>query len=129
MKTERNALIVLLASIAATMQAWGWKGVCMFGLLLAFLAFLIAWGDLNPVQQAADHVVAPVGRSVGILASRCPGGWDDLSERGIDTPVFVCAKGNWRVILKPDGKTFSHAVQLDTPGAVIIEDSTKVPGW
>ena len=102
---------------------WGW----VLAILLA--GFAIAYVGVNPVQQAADHVAAPVARSVGVLASRCPSGWDDLSDRGDHVQVFICAQDKWRVILKPDGKSFDHAVQLDTPGAEIIYDPSMVPNW
>ena len=119
----------LLLAILANIRAAGREGGVWLALIVAAAALFLAWLAFNPVEEVADHVVAPVGRSVGVLASRCPGGWDDLSERVGDAEVFICARANWRVILKPDGKTFDHAVELNRPGAEIVEDATKVPGW
>ena len=122
--------VALVIAILEHIRAAGREGGWALALIVAVAALFLAWlAAVNPVQQAADHVVAPVGRSVGILASRCPGGWDDLSERVGDAEVFICAKGNWRVILKPDGKTFDHAVELNRPEAEIIEEAGRVPGW
>ena len=122
---KRAAIVAIIESIRAA----GREGCVYLALIVAIAALVLAWLAVNPVQQAADHVVAPVGRSVGILESRCPGGWDDISQRGVDTPVFVCAKGSWRVVLGPAGKTFQYAVELNRPGAEIIYDAGRVPGW
>ena len=97
--------------------------------LVAVIAALAAAAWLfNPVQTLGEQT-ADVARDVGILPSRCPTGWDDKSEGADHAQIFVCAKGSWRVVLKPDGKTFNHAVELDRPGAVIIYDEAVVPGW
>lgn len=105
------------------------EGGIWLSLIVAFAALILAAYAFNPIEVVEQEIAAPVGRSVGVLSSRCPGGWDDLSTWGDHAEVFICAKGNWRVTLNPDGKTFSHAVQLDTPGAEIIFDPAKVPGW
>lgn len=104
---------------------YGW----LLALLVGLMALVLAAWVSNPVEEGADHVAAPVARSVGILPSRCHDGWEDKSDGALDTKVFICAKGNWRVILKPDGKTPDHAVELDKPGAEIIYDMSQVPGW
>ena len=121
--------VAILLAILEHIRAAGREGGIWLALIVAIAALFFAWLAFNPVEQAAEGVVVPVGRSVGILESRCPGGWDDISQRSVDTPVFVCAKANWRVVLKPDGKTFDYAVELDRPAAEIIYDAERVPGW
>lgn len=104
------------------------NGGWLLALAVALLALAVAAWLANPVEEAADHVVAPVAREAGILPSRCPSGWKDTTERDEHTRVFSCLKDDWLVILDQDGK-FQHAVQLDTPGANFVFDSTQVPGW
>ena len=103
---------------------YGW----LLALGVALAAFLMAWLATNPVEEAADHVVAPGGRSVGFGSQLCPDGWENTSSASLDAPVKSCTKGNWVVVLKSDG-SFSHGVELNKPGVQIIYDESKVLGW
>ena len=109
-------------------EAGPW-GVSLLALAVGIMALASAAWLANPLQEAADHVAVPVARSVGLVQGRCPSGWSDESMGADHAQVYVCAKGDWRVILHPDGKTFGHAVELNKPGAQIIYAPEQVPGW
>ena len=51
---------------------FGWA----LALVVAIGAFGLAWQVANPLEEAVDHGVAPVGRSIGVLDTRCNDGWD-----------------------------------------------------
>ena len=104
---------------------YGW----LLTLVVSVVALASAAWLANPVEQAADHVAVPVARSVGLVQGRCHSGWSDEFTGGDHALVYVCARGNWRVVLLPDGKTFDHAVELNKPGAQIIYDEAIIPGW
>lgn len=105
---------------------------------LSLLALIVASAALwfavaaiyNPYDTAAD-IVHDVAQG-----NTCPSGWRDTSVDDTHTPVRKCERdedgdgpiGPWVVVLTSEGN-FSHGVQLDTPGATIIEDPTLVPKW
>ena len=107
---------------------WGWKTTLLLALAMSALALALAWQAFNPVEEAADRVVAPVARSVGILQGLCPSGWEDVSARDEHARVRSCESNGWLVILDQEGK-FEHGFQLDKPGALFVFDSGQVPGW
>lgn len=91
-------------------------------------AFLVAAFVFNPIEEAEDHVAAPVAESLGITQGRCPDGWKDTSEEDEHTIVKSCQRGRWIVILDERNR-FQHGFQVDTPGAEFVFDSRLVPGW
>jgi hypothetical protein len=95
---------------------------------MTLMALVFAWLAVNPVEEAADHVAAPVASSLGLTNKLCPAGWKEASSSDEHARILSCEKGGWLVVLKED-ESFSHAVQLDTPGSVIIFDESAVPGW
>ena len=102
---------------------WGW----MFTGALA--AFAIAYAVLNPVQQAADHVAAPVARSVGIIEGQCPNGWD-FNSFADHAAQQTCTKGSIAVTLTPYTKFANYGI--DTKGgadAPMIIPCSRIPGW
>ena len=108
----------------AAFANYGWA----VALVVAALALVLAWQAFNPVEEAADRVVAPVARSVGLLSGQCPGGWEDRSARDEHARVRSCERNGWLVILDQEGK-FQHGFQLDKPGAVFVLNPALVPGW
>lgn len=76
-------------------------------LLLAFAAYIS-----NPVKEAVDVVR-------DITTQLCPSGWTDSSSDVHNAPVKSCTRGNWVVVLTREG-AFSHAIELNRPGAEII---------
>ena len=106
------------------MREGGW----LIALAVALLALFVAWLAYNPVEEGADHVLAPVARSVGILPSLCKSGWEDVSSRDEHTRISSCKRDGWLVVLDEDGK-FQHGVELDTPGATFKFRPEEVPDW
>ena len=94
----------IVLAILAQIRAAGREGGVWLALIVALAALFLAWLAFNPVQQAADHVVAPVGRSVGILASldvRCLEGWVETTGRDPDGQIKlkVCTSPNKSIII------------------------------
>ena len=118
-----------MKSVAQRVREAGPLGVSLLAAAVALAALVLAAYGFNPVEEAEQEIGEPIASSLGITSERCPDGWDDLSAGADHARAFVCARGAWRVILGSDGKTFSHAVELDRPGAVIVYDPAKVPGW
>lgn len=106
-------------SMKAAFSNWGW--LASIGVAIVALA-IVAYAQWNPVEEAAD-VVADVA-----TGSQCPSGWENTSSESVDAPVKSCSRGNWVVVLTNEGK-FSHGVELNRPGAVIIYDEALVPDW
>lgn len=114
-----------MSKILNAAKDWGW----VLALAIALAALTFSWlASFNPVEEAADHVAEPALMAAGVLSGTCPGGWEDVSARNEHVRVRSCERAGWLVILTPEGD-FDHGLQLDTPGAQIIEDSKEVPGW
>ena len=111
------------------MKQWGPLGVSLFALGLVVAGLIFATYAWNPVKTVENSVIEPVAHDIGLQSSRCHDGWRDISEGEFHTTTFICARGDWRVVLQPDGKTFDHAVELNNPQAVFILDENLVPGW
>ena len=107
----------------------GPKGVWAFALGLV-VAATVTWAivGFNPAEEGADHIAEPVASSLGIVHERCPSGWDDVSATDVHMRSLACLRDGWLVVLTPDG-LFSHAIQDNVPGSVIVEDPTQVPEW
>ena len=135
------------------MNAREWRGVSIFALIVATVALFLAWLTANPVQQAADHGVAPVAKALSIIPGVCPDGFKDASDRDEHGRVKACFSGkdvkqpqpgDWIVSLTDDG-FFQYAIQVDSPGSEIVyrdaqgfyverngervREGIAVPGW
>lgn len=93
--------------------------------IMLFTAAAVAFvaGDASDVVTS-DPASTPLPQPV----AQCNPGWDNVSTRSEHTVNFVCKRGDWLVVLKPDG-AFNHGWQDDTPGAQFIFDPAGVPGW
>ena len=80
-------------------------GVALLALATALCALILAWAVANPVQETADHIVAPVARSVGVLASpadvQCLEGWTGTAGKDPDGKIKlkVCTSPDKRFII------------------------------
>ena len=99
------------------MREGGW----LIALAVALLALFMAWLAMNPVEEAADHVVAPVARSVGIIEGRCPSGWEH-NYFADHVVAETCSKGSITVTLYPYLKKANYG--LDTRGG---DGTTTIP--
>ena len=103
-------------------------GVLAVVVTVAGLTF-VATIEFNP----AEPVVDAVGDVTGIASSPtapppvCPKGWGDSSSRSGDMVIKSCTRGDWLVVLKPEGN-FDYGT-LIAVGGRFEEDSTKVDGW
>lgn len=103
-------------------------GGIVLALIASIAALAVAYVGANPAEPVAEEVLAPIARSVGILPSVCPSGWQDTSADDEHALIKSCQKGNWLVVLDQQGK-FNHALQLDTPGATFVFNEADVPEW
>lgn len=78
---------------------WGWA----LAMVMALFAFGLAWQGLNPVEETVDHGVAPVGRSIGLLDTRCKSGWtyDPPEREGTVVSSPRCSKDGYVAHLDP----------------------------
>lgn len=83
-------------SFTRAASSYGW----LLALVVAVFAFVLAWQGINPVNEAEDHVAAPVARSLGIAASpatvRCLAGWTETTGTDPDGQI------NLKVCTSPD---------------------------
>jgi hypothetical protein len=80
-----------------------------------------------PGKAFSDEVLEPIGRVFGVVSTTCPSGWQDHSERDEHQRVLQCIRGDWRVVLWPDG-SFNYALR-ERPELGFEFDPANVPGW
>lgn len=112
----------------------GWWLLAVGVLVALGLVWLAAF---NPVEEAVEEGGEAAGRALGIVAGQCPDGWKSIREKDEHGKVRGCflgddldhpQAGDWIVALNDEG-FFDHAIQVDTPGARIVEDPALVPRW
>ena len=111
-------------SLKRSLKDYGWA----VALAVMMLAFALSWQGLNPVNEAEDHVAAPVAKSLNIIAGQCPSNWQDVTARDTDAVVRSCERNGWIVILDAEGK-FNYGWQDDTAGAEFKYKPEEIPGW
>ena len=103
---------------------WGW----LLALAVGLLALTLSWMTFNPVEEVADHVVAPAARSVGVIEGRCPGGWEHSYIQD-HVVAETCTKGSMVVTLYPNNrKTANYGLATKDPNALPIP-CERIPGW
>ena len=102
------------------------NGVCLFGIFAAANG-LLAITLSNPVIEVRGNHNNVVIEKAPIVPNPCPNGWDFIDASDSHVRTLSCLKGDWHVIINPDG-TFSSAYRNE-PGAVWIYDSTQVSLW
>ena len=106
----------------------------LFAVELIVLWAFAAW-VVNPVEEAADHVVAPVLKAASIISGVCPDGFKDASDKDEHGRVSACflgdnpkapKSGDYIISLNSEGFC-SHAIQVDVPRPRL--ECSEVPGW
>ena len=109
---RRLALKVLIALVTAA----GAGGI--------FLAVVV---DKSGVDSKVGDAAKPVAVALSVVHEQCPSGWKDVSATDIHLRVLSCQKGDWLVILKPDG-SFDHGVKTGQDARFVFVER-EVPGW
>lgn len=58
--------------IINALKDWGWA----VAIAVALFAFGLSWQVANPLEEVSDRIAEPIGQSIGVVDSQCPGGWD-----------------------------------------------------
>ena len=88
-------------SLKRSLKDYGWA----VALAVMLMAFALSWQGVNPVNEAEDHVAAPVARSMGIAASpatvRCLAGWTETTGTDPDGQINlkVCTSVDKRYVI------------------------------
>lgn len=104
---------------------YGW----LLALAVGLLAFALAWQNINPVSETADHIAEPVARSVGLLAGMCPSGWSLVDPSADHLVERRCWRDPWSVVLYPYLKKANYGINTKAggePEEVACED---IPNW